>query len=68
MNQQLKIAASVALIAVGFIATAPVLALPSSALEFSQQTYAPPAQTTAQRVVTAGTTRTTTFPSAGMEP
>ncbi len=68
MFKQLKVAATVAITALGFIAAAPVQALPSSALEFSQQTYTPPAQVQVQRVATAAATRTTTFPSAGMEP
>ncbi len=71
MKTQLKLAATVALAAIGFAATTPVLAFPSSALEFSQQTYTPPAQRTAERVVTAATTRgatTSPFPSEGMVP
>ena len=71
MKTQLKIAATVALTALGFAATVPAQAYPTSGLEFSQQTYIPPAKAAAQRVVTAVTTtatRTPTFPSAGMEP
>jgi hypothetical protein len=72
MKTPLKIAATVALAATGFAATTPVLAFPSAALEFSQQTYTPPAKATAQVVVAATTPRTTRttspFPSEAMQP
>lgn len=58
MKTQLKIAATLALTAAGFIATAPAHAVfPSSALEFSQQTYVYPQQPTAQSVSPATTSR-----------
>jgi hypothetical protein len=75
MKTQLKIAATVVFAAIGFAATTPVLAFPSAALEFSQQTYTPPAKATAQVVAATATTRTTgtrgttsPFPSEAMQP
>jgi P2-related tail formation protein len=70
MNKQLKIALAVAVTALGYAATAPAQTFPSSATEFSAQTYTPPAKAATQRVTVAATTRTTTstFPSSAMEP
>lgn len=70
MKTQLKVAVTVALTTLGFAAATPVLAFPSSALEFSQQTYTPPAyRTTAeQRVVLAAAPTSTVFPSGAVEP
>lgn len=69
MKTQLKIATSVALTALGFAAATPALAIPSSALEFSQQTYTYPADRQAtQRVSLASTARITVAFAPTREP
>lgn len=69
MKTQLKLAATVALTTLGFGAATPALAIPSSALEFSQQTYTyPGSQPATQRVTLASATRTTVLASPTREP
>lgn len=69
MKTQLKLAATVALTALGFAAATPALAIPSSALEFSQQTYTfPGSQPAKQRVTLAQAARTTVVAGPTREP
>lgn len=69
MKTQLKLAATLALTTLGFTAATPVLATPSSALEFSQQTYTyPGSQPAKQRVTLASAARTTVLASPAREP
>src|SRR5688572_26192389 len=56
MKTRVKIAAIAALTGFGIVATTPIFAFPSSALEFSQQTYVPSSHPVVQRTVSAGAT------------
>ena len=72
MNKSLKAAATVAVTTLGFIAALPAQAFPSSAIEFSRQTYVPntrPAQSVAVQTprVPMATATTSAFPSAAKQ-
>lgn len=67
MKTQLKIAATLALTAAGFIATAPAQAFPSSAIEYSKiDAYQD--DTPAKRITLARATRTTVATLPTYEP
>jgi hypothetical protein len=70
MNKSLKAAAAVAATTLGIIVAAPALAFPTSAIEFSRQTYLPytPAtQSTAQDQRIHAPAASSAFPSSAIE-